>query len=43
MKQKSRLLLIIVALIAMLLAGCNESGGENKTGTILDKTAATHR
>ena len=33
----------VFALIAMLLAGCDESGGGNRNGTILDKSAATRR
>lgn len=43
MKQRSWLLLVLVSLIVTLLAGCNESGGGNRSGTILDKTASTRR
>lgn len=43
MKQRSLLLLIAVTLIAMLLAGCDESGGGNRNGTILDESAGTRR
>lgn len=44
MKIWSRLLFfILVVSIVMQLSGCDESNGGNRSGTILDKTAATRR